>query len=83
MRLGEGGIQEERVMEKYEAVQRCKGKSGSGDKKVGGWSGVFLCRGKVASVENINGVSGSGVSLKTSSFLLVLLCTVTERAVWR
>lgn len=31
-------------------------------------------------MENINGVSGSGVSLKTSTFLLVLMRTVSEQA---
>lgn len=31
-------------------------------------------------MENINGVSGSGVSLKTSTFILVLMRTVWEHA---
>lgn len=33
-------------------------------------------------MENINRVSGSGVSLKTSTFPLVLMRTVSEEAVW-
>lgn len=34
-------------------------------------------------MENINGVSESGVSLKTSTFLLVLMRNVWEQAAWR
>lgn len=50
------------------------------DKAGGGWGYSYVGR---ACMENINGMSGSGVSLKTSTFLLVLMRFVLEQAAWR
>lgn len=47
---------------------------GSGDR--GGGGGIRMWRRGRVRMENINGVSGRGVSLKTSTFLLLLKCTV-------
>lgn len=51
--------------------------------EVEGEGGVRMWRRGRVCMENINGVSGSGVSFKTSTFLLVLMRTVLEQAAWR
>lgn len=82
--MGEGRFKKKKKRAgrgRYKVVQRFKDSEwiGSGDR--GGGGGIRMWRRGRVRMENINGVSGRGVSLKTSTFLL-LLC-ILEQAAWR